>query len=80
MPNRTSVDAVGFTYGRYAALVAAMRSAMPRTRLLLMAVLPDIGLYTLQAYPDEVFFNLTTRWPAAYNQGGKAVNAHRLNE
>jgi hypothetical protein len=58
---------------RYAALVAAMRSEMPRTRILLMGLLPQAALYTLPAYPGDLFLNLTAPWPATYDQGGKAV-------
>jgi hypothetical protein len=63
---------------RLAATLASVKYEMPRSKILLLGLLPQVALYFLQQYPQYLFYNVsgTHMWPAQYDPSGKAV---RLN-
>jgi hypothetical protein len=62
---------------RYGLVVSTLRSKMPKTRIVLLSVLPQVGMYTLPGDVDAVFYNYTKEWPSVYDKGGKEVRQGR---
>jgi hypothetical protein len=63
---------------RFGAVVSAMRELMPNSRMILLAVLPQIKLYTLPDYPGLTFWNQSNRFDGEYDQGARAVGVLRV--
>jgi hypothetical protein len=59
-------------------LVAAMRQLMPSSRIILLAVLPQLKLYALPDYPGLIFTNQSRQWGDPYDQGARAVGVLRV--
>jgi hypothetical protein len=61
-------------------MVAAMRYTMPKTRLLLLGLLPELLLYKLPQYPDYIYSNSSGQWGQLYDPLAQQVSHCRNND